>query len=99
MFAQPQPLAGQTETLVPGHPPVAPVFVPLARCIRMAEELDLHLLELARSECEIPRRNFVAETLAHLGDAEWDADTRAIEHVFEVHEDALGRLRTKESGV
>ena len=41
--------------------------------VRMAEELDLHLLELARAEREIPRRDLVAKALADLGDAERNA--------------------------
>ena len=58
----------------------------------MAEELDLHLLELARAEGEIARRDLVAKALADLGDAERNAHARAIEHVLEVDEDALGRF-------
>ena len=65
----------------------------------MAEELDLHLLELARAEREVARRDLVAEALAHLGDAERHADARAVEHVLEVDEDALGRLGPQEGGV
>ena len=58
----------------------------------MAEELDLHLLELARAEGEVPRRDLVAETLADLGDAEGNPHPRAVADVLEVDEDALGRL-------
>jgi hypothetical protein len=58
----------------------------------MAEKLDLHLLELARPEREIARRDLVAETLADLGDAERHADAAAVQHVLEVHEDSLSRL-------
>ena len=58
----------------------------------MAEELDLHLLELARAEREVPRRDLVAKALAHLGDAERHADARAVADVLEVDEDALGRF-------
>ena len=65
----------------------------------MAEELDLHLLELARAEREIPRRDLVAKALAHLGDAERNADARAVEHVLEIDEDALGRLGAEEGRV
>ena len=36
----------------------------------VAEELDLHLLELARAEGAVLRRDLVAERLADLGDAE-----------------------------
>ena len=99
MLAQPQPLAGQAEIGVPLHPPIAPVLVPLPRRRRMAEELDLHLLELARAEREIPRRDLVAKALAHLRDAERHAHPRAVAHVLEIDEDALGRFRPQERRV
>jgi hypothetical protein len=59
----------------------------------MAEELDLHLLEFARAEGEVPRRDLVAKALADLGDAERDPHARAVENVLEVDEDALGGFR------
>ena len=62
----------------------------------MAEELDLHLLELARAEGEVARRDLVAEALAHLGDAERHVDAAAVDDVLEVDEDALRRLGTQE---
>src|SRR5690606_230587 len=52
----------------------------------------LHLLELARAEDEVARRDLVAEALADLGDAERGLHAGAREHVREVHEDALGGL-------
>ena len=64
VVAQLQPLARQAEIDVPFHPPVAPVLVPLSRLVGVAEELNLHLLELAAAESEIPRRDLIAETLA-----------------------------------
>ena len=97
VLAKPQALAGQAEARVPRHPPVAPVFVPLARRVRVAEELDLHLLELARAEREIPRRDLVAKALADLRDAERNLHPRAVEHVLEVDEDALGRFGPQEA--
>src|SRR5262249_48821474 len=69
MVAQPQPFAGHPQPDVPLIPAVAPVLVPGRRRVGMAEELDLHLLKLARAEGEVPRGNLVAETLAHLRDA------------------------------
>src|SRR5262249_24450158 len=72
---------------------------PLARRIRMTEEFNLHLLKLARAERKIPRRNLVTETLAHLGNAEWNPDARTVEHILEVHEDALGGFRTQKRGI
>ena len=62
----------------------------------MAEKLDLHLLELARAEGEVSRRDFVAETLADLGDAEGHRDAAAVADVFEIDEYPLGRLGPKE---
>ena len=62
----------------------------------MAEELDLHLLELARAEREIARRDLVAETLADLGDAERNSHPGAVDDVLEIDEDPLGRLRAQE---
>ena len=61
----------------------------------MAEELDLHLLELARAERKVPRRDLVAKALADLRDAKRDPHPRAIHHVLEVDEDALGRFRSQ----
>ena len=65
----------------------------------MAEELDLHLLELARAEGEIPRRDLVAKALADLGDAEGDLHPRAVHHVLEVDENALGGFGPQEGRV
>ena len=65
----------------------------------MAEELDLHLLELARAEGEVSRRDLVAKALADLGDAEGDSHPRAVADVLEVDEDALGGFGAKEGGV
>ena len=60
------------------------------------EELDLHLLELARAEDEVAGRDLVAERLADLADAERRLLARRGEHVREVHEDALRRLGAEE---
>src|ERR1043165_8154929 len=64
----------------------------------MAEELDLHLLELARAEREVARRNLVAEALADLGDAEGNTHTATVHDVLEVGEDTLGGFGTQEGG-
>ena len=62
----------------------------------MAEELDLHLLEFTRAEGEIPRRDFVAKTLADLRDAEGNFYPRAVQDVFEIDENPLGGFGTEE---
>ena len=98
VIAQPQPLAGQAQVGVPLVAPIAPVLVPVGRRLRMAEELDFHLLELARAEGEVARRDLVAKALADLRDAERNADPRAVDHVLEVDEDALGRLGAQKGG-
>src|SRR5205085_6812639 len=63
---------------------------------RRHEELDLHLLELARAENEVPGCDLVPESLADLGDAERRLAPGELEHVLEVDEDALRGLGTQE---
>ena len=55
VVAQPEPSRLQAEVHVPLEPRLPPVRVPLLRLVGTAEELDLHLLELARAEGEVPR--------------------------------------------
>src|SRR5205814_6853824 len=62
---------------------------------RLDEELNLHLLELARAEDEVAGGDLVAERLADLRDAERQLAPRRLQHVVEVDEDALRRLRTQ----
>src|SRR5438552_17321800 len=79
-----------------GDPTVVPDFVrgpALETVVRVHEELDLHLLELARAEDEVARRDLVAERLADLCDAEGQLASRRLQQVVEVDEDALRRLR------
>src|SRR5262245_10333263 len=97
VLAQAELVAGEAEVGVPREPAVAPVLVPLTRRLRMAEELDLHLLELARAEGELLRRDLVAEALAHLRDAKWDLHARRIHDILEVDEDPLRRFGTEKS--
>merc|ERR1740121_54492 len=61
------------------------------------EELDLHLLELARTENEIARRDLVAKSLSNLRDTEWRLYAAGGDNVAEVGEDALRRLRPEVS--
>ncbi len=99
VLAEPQALAGQPQVGIPAVTAVAPELVPGRRRRRMAEKLDLHLLELARAEGEVARSDLVAKALAHLGDAERHAYARAIEHVLEIDEDALRGFRTQEGRI
>ena len=70
MVAQTQILVletdGQQEVMAEG----APVVEPLQIGTGLAEELELHLLELADAEDEVARGDLVAEALAYLADAE-----------------------------
>src|SRR5690606_40871600 len=71
----------------------APVLEPGVGLLRRHEVLELHLLELARPEDEVAGGDLVAERLAHLGDAERRPLAGGLEHVAEVDEHALRRLR------
>src|SRR5207245_11654033 len=84
-----QVLRAQPQIAIPRHPGLDPVLVPLLVAARLDEELHLHLLELARSEDEVARRDLVAERLADLADAERDLLARRLHHVLEVDEDSL----------
>src|SRR5262249_1273150 len=58
----------------------------------MAEELHLHLLELARAKGEVARGDLVAEALSRLRGTGGDPDAHRLEQVLEVDEHPLGRL-------
>ena len=77
------------------RPLLDPVLVPRRAVGRRHEELHLHLLELARAEEEVARRDLVAEALADLRDAERRLHAHRRDHVLEVDEDALRRLGTQ----
>ena len=74
---------------------VAPILIPLHRLVRVAEELDFHLLEFPTAEGVIARVDLVAERLADLGDPKRKFKTAAVEDVLEIGEDALGRFGTE----
>ena len=95
VLAQPQLVLADAELLVPAHALVHPVHVPLRGVGGRGEELDLHLLELARAEDEVAGRDLVAERLADLGDPEGRLLAGELQDVLEVHEDALGGLRAQ----
>ena len=77
----------------------APVVEPLQIGAGLAEELQLHLLELADTENEVARRDLVAEGLTDLTHAEGQLAAGGALGVDEVGEDALGRLRPQVHGV
>ena len=62
--------------------------------VGLDEELELHLLELARPEGVVARRDLIAESLADLPDAERHSHAGRVEDVLELNEDGLRRLRS-----
>jgi len=78
-----EPLAAPLEPLLVAGEPVR---------VGMDEVLHFHLLELARAEDEVPRRDLVAERLPDLRDAERQLHAAGVDHVAEVDEHALRRL-------
>ena len=74
---------------------VEPVLVPFLIGTRSHEEFHFHLFELAGTEDEVARGDFITEGLAHVGDAERRLGTRRGHHVLEVHENALRGFRTQ----
>ena len=74
---------------------VAPVVEPLQIGAGLAEELQLHLLELTGTEGEVARGDLVAEGLADLADAEGELAAGGALDVVEVDKDALSGLGTQ----
>ena len=77
---------------------VLPVAEPLEVGAGLAEELALHLLELAGAEGEVARGDLVAEGLAHLADAEGQLAAGGALDVGKVDEDALRGLGAEVAG-
>ena len=69
-----------------------PVLEPLQVRVGLAEEFQLHLLELPDAEDEVARGDFIAEALAHLAHAEGELPPGGPLNGGEVDEDALGGL-------
>jgi hypothetical protein len=82
----------EAELAVEAHALRQPVLEPLLALARVHEELELRLLELARTEREVPRVDLVAEGLADLGDAERHLLARGLAHALPVGEDRLAGL-------
>ena len=92
-------LVPHAEGFVPFHAGFLPLLEPFHLGAGLAEELHLHLLELAHTEDELAGDDLVAEGLTYLGDAEGNLHAAGFLHVDVVHEDALGGLRAEIYGV
>src|SRR5699024_2682115 len=86
---------GDAEVEEPVPAVLNPMLVMVIGYVRADEVLDLHLLELTGAEDEVARGDLVAEGLADLADAERRLLPGRGEHVVEVDEDALCRLRAQ----
>ncbi len=62
---------------------------------RPAEIFNFHLFEFAGTESEVSRVDFVAERFADLGDSERQFDAGAVQNVFILAENGLGRFRAQ----
>ena len=98
VVAQAQMLLFDAEAQQPVLAVVLPVAEPLEVGAGLAEELALHLLELAGAEGEVARGDLVAESLAHLTDAEGQLAAGGALDVGKVDEDALRRLGAEVAG-
>src|SRR4029453_14927448 len=70
-----------------------PVLEQLHSLLRSAKIFQLHLLELAGSECEIAGIDLIPESLPDLRDAEWQLLAGHFENVLELNEDRLCGFR------
>ena len=77
----------------------APVVEPLQIGARLAEELQLHLLELTDAEDEVAGGDLIAEGLADLANAEGQLFPGGTLHIYEVDENALRSFGTEINGV
>ena len=95
MLAQTEIFLAYAVARIPGEALVDPALVPFFIGPRHDEKLDLHLLELARAERKITRRDLVAKRLADLRDAERQLQAHGLQHIVEVDENSLRGLRAQ----
>ena len=93
MVPQAQVLVPDVQALQPVMAVGPPVLEPLQIRVGLAEELQLHLLELPDAEDEVAGGDLIAEGLAHLAHAEGQLPPGGPLDGGEVDEDALGGLR------
>ena len=98
MVTQAQMLLLDAKAQQPVLAVVLPVAEPLEVGAGLAEELALHLLELAGAEGEVARGDLVAESLAHLTHAEGQLAAGGALDVGKVDEDALCGLGAEIAG-
>ena len=95
MVSETDVLFSQTQVQKPVLAEVLPVVEPLKVCVRLAEELKLHLLKLSCSESEVSRSDFVSERLTNLSNTEWDFLSCCSCDVCKVYENTLSCFRSQ----
>ena len=76
-----------------------PVGEPFQIGIRLAEEFQLHLFELAGTEGKVARCDLISEGFSDLADSERNLLSRGALYIFKVYKDALRRLRSQINGI
>ena len=94
MVTHPQLFFFQSQILQPADAELLPVVKPLQVRIRLAEELQLHLLELSGTEGKVSGSDLVAERFSDLADAEGNFLSGGSLNILEVDKNALSRLRS-----
>ena len=82
------------EALQPVDAEASPVLEPVKIGARLAEELQLHLLELTGTEGEVTRCNLVTERFTDLTDSKWDFLSGSSLYIFKVYENSLCCFRS-----
>ena len=88
-------VVAESQRLMPFQTGFLPNLEPVELSARFYEELHFHLLELAHTEDELARNDFVTESLTDLCDAERNLHTSCLLHVQIVHKNTLSRFRTE----
>ena len=95
VFVEAQVIGVDPQVDIPSEAVVNPILVPLFVGSGLDEEFHLHLFELTGAEDEVSRSDLVTETLTNLANTERRLHTCCLQHVGEVHKDALCRFGTQ----
>ena len=95
MIAQAHVVLCHAERQQPVFTEAAPILEPLQIRIRLAEKFQLHLFKFTDAENKIAGRDFIAEALADLTDAERHLFARGALNVHKVDKDPLRRFRAQ----
>ena len=71
-----------------------PVCKPLQVCIRLTEELQLHLLKLTGTECKVTWCDLITEGFTDLSNTKWNLLSGSSLYILEVNKNTLCSLRS-----